>query len=195
MSLNCTLIMNGMVCKFYPNKAVKNMTGPLPQLVRVNHWAPSSLTPFTHPHHNLTPVGGQTFNLLGYRNFSHGAQTPNLEKTRNDQPPTLLLAEVVPAIAVYAASVTGQPRGERRPSPGNNSSKIKSAVCLMCLLYLYHGSLCLVSHSFRTNLTGLGSQLINGCVNKTQVWPSHDELHCLNELNSCIKKRKHRKSI
>lgn len=157
MSLNCALIMDGMVYKFYPNKAVKKMTDPLPQLVRVNHWTPSSLTPLTHPHYNLTPVGGKTLNLLGHRNFSHGAKGLNLEKTRNDQPPTLLLAEVVPAIAVYAVLVTGQPRGKRGPEPGNNSSRIKSAVCLRCLLYLYHGSLCLHSHSFRTNLAGQGS--------------------------------------
>lgn len=63
----------------------------------------------------------------------------------------------------------------------------------MCLLICIMAAC--ASHSSRTNLAGLGSQLINCCINKTQVWPSHDELHCVNELNSCIKERKQRKSM
>lgn len=103
--------------------------------------------------------------------------------------------EAVLATALCAASVTSQPRGKRRPASDNISSAIKSAICSMCLLDLYHGFLHLASHSSRTNFAGLDSQLINCHINKTQVWPTHNELRCLNEFNSCIKEKRQRKSI
>lgn len=125
-------------------------------------------------------TGSQNLFPMGPRN--------RLGKGQEWRAPSLLLM----------ASVTGCPRGQRGPALITSPVWL-SQQCPMCLLDSYQGSPhtphSRTGHPFIQDFVGLCGQLIHRCINKTQVWPSSDELHCLNELNSCIRERKQGESI
>ena len=83
--------MNDMVPKLNINEAIKKNDWSIAPACGDQPFNPKQCDPHSLVHYLTQPSSsmGVTLNLQGHRPVSNGAQKPNLEKTRNEQPASL----------------------------------------------------------------------------------------------------------